>query len=82
MREQYELIYGFVHCRGKTTYSAGYADTLAEAQEWLNKNREAQSRTVKVPSEDPVRYCRAAWCPFKRQNPWFDIRATEKPEKV
>lgn len=81
MSEQYELIYGFVHCRGKTTYSAGYVHTLAEAQKWLKINREAQSRVVKVPSDDPIRYCKAAWCPFKRQKPWFDIRVLEEPEK-
>ena len=73
MTEQYELIYGFVHCRGKTTYHAGYADTRAEAETWLKKNREAQAQTVKVPTEDPIRYCKAALCPLKRQKPWFDI---------
>jgi hypothetical protein len=81
MPEQYELIYGFVHCRGKTSYSAGYANTRAEAEAWLKKNREAESRTVKAPPEDPIRYCKAALCPFKRQKPWFDITISGKPEK-
>ncbi|MFA5321100.1 MAG: hypothetical protein WC373_00365 [Smithella sp.] len=81
MPERYELIFGFVHCRGKTTYHAGYADTLAEAQAWLKKNREALAPSVKAPPEDPVRYCKAAWCPFKRQKPWFDIRTAQKQEK-
>ena len=81
MPEQYELIFGFVHCRGRTIYHAGYADTLAEAEQWLKKNREASSRTVKVPPEDPIRYCKAALCPMKRQKPWFDIRVVQKPEK-
>lgn len=78
----YELIYGFVHCRGRTTYSAGYVNTLTEAEAWLKKNREVTSRTVKVPHEDPVHYCKAAWCPFKRQKPWFDIRELRKPEEL
>lgn len=81
MSERYELIYGFVHCRGKTTYHAGYADTRAEAEAWLKKNREAPSRTVKVPPEDPIRYCPAAICPLKRQKPWFDITISQKPEE-
>ena len=78
----YELIYGFVHCRGRTTYSAGYVNTLTEAEAWLKKNQEVTSRTVRVPPEDPVRYCKAAWCPFKRQKPWFDIRELRKPEEL
>jgi hypothetical protein len=81
MPEQYELLYGFVHCRGKTTYLAGYAHTRTEAEAWLKKNREAQSPTVKVPAEDPVRYCRAALCPLKKQKPWFDIAISQKPEE-
>ena len=81
MPEIHELIFGFVHCRGKTTYSAGFAATRAEALAWLEKSREAPWRTVKVPPEDPVRYCKAAWCPFKRQKPWFDIRVLEDSEQ-
>jgi hypothetical protein len=74
MSERYELIYGFVHCRGRTTYPAGYVDTRAEAEAWLEKNRAAPLHTVKAPPEDPIRYCKAVWCPFKRQKPWFDFR--------
>lgn len=74
MSERYELIYGFVHCRGRTVYSAGYANSAAEAEAWLAKNREAPFQNIKAPPNDPVRYCKAAWCPFKRQKPWFDIR--------
>ncbi|HOQ41756.1 MAG TPA: hypothetical protein PLG94_06250 [Smithellaceae bacterium] len=77
----YELIYGFVHCRGRTTYSAGYVNTLGEAEAWLKKIRKATSGAVIVPPEDPVRYCKAAWCPFKRQKPWFEIRDLQKPEE-
>jgi hypothetical protein len=73
MNKKFELIYGFVHCRGRTTYSAGFVDTAEEADEWLKKNREATSRAVIIPPEDPLRHCKAALCPFKRQKPWFDI---------
>ena len=80
MPERYELIYGFVHCRGKTTYSAGFVNSRKEAEAWLKKNREAATRTVKVPREDLVRHCKAALCRLKRQKPWFDIRPCEKSE--
>ena len=81
MSERYELIYGFVHCLGRTTYSAGCVDSRTEAEAWLKRNQETQSLTVKVPSEDPIRYCKAALCPFKRQKPWFEIRDVREPEE-
>ena len=74
MSERYELLYGFVHCRGRTVYRAGYANSMEQAEAWLAKNREAPLHFVKAPPEDPIRYCQAAWCPLKRQKPWFDIR--------
>jgi len=79
--DQYELIYGFVHCRGRTTYHAGFAKTLSEAEAWRKLNREDSLRTVKVPPEDPIRYCKADFCPLKRQKLWFDIRILPDPEK-
>ncbi len=81
MAERYELIYGFVHCRGRTVYQAGCVNTLAEAQAWLERNREAPFKLVKAPPEDPIRSCRAAWCPFKRQKPWFDFRRVSDEEE-
>lgn len=71
MPKRYELLYGFVHCRGKTVYSAGSTESRAEAQDWLEKHREVPSK-MKAPPEDPIRHCKAI-CPFKRQEPWFDI---------
>jgi hypothetical protein len=73
MNEQFELLYGFVHCRGKTTYSAGFVDNQSEAEAWLKNHREGLSPKIKIPPEDPIRYCQAALCPFKRQKPWFDF---------
>jgi len=73
MKEQFELIYGFIHCRGKTTYSAGQLDTEEEAEAWVRNHREGLAIKMKVPPEDPIRYCRATWCPFKKQKPWFDM---------
>ncbi len=73
MPERYELIYGFVHCRGRTTYCAGYMDSEEEARAWVRDHREGLSPKMKIPTEDPVHYCRAVWCPFKKQKPWFDM---------
>ena len=73
MNEQFELLYGFVHCRGKTTYSAGFVNTEAEAEAWRKNHRDGLSPKIRIPLEDPIRYCQAALCPLKRQQPWFDI---------
>ncbi len=73
MPEQYQLIYGFVHCRGRTIYHAGYTDSEEEARKWVRNHREGLSPAMKIPREDPIRYCKAAWCPFKKQKPWFDM---------
>jgi hypothetical protein len=74
MNEQFELLYGFIHCRGKTTYSAGYVDTEEEAEAWVRNQREGTSLPVKTPPEDPICYCQAALCPLQRQKPWFAVR--------
>jgi hypothetical protein len=71
MNEQFELLYGFVHCRGKTTYSAGFVNTQVEAESWVRNHQEEVSPKIKIPPDDPICYCQAALCPFKRQKPWF-----------
>jgi hypothetical protein len=71
MQEQFELLYGFIHCRGRTIYSAGVVDTRAEAEAWVRNHQEGTSAKIKVPSEDPLCYCQVAWCPFQKQKPWF-----------
>jgi hypothetical protein len=80
MPESYELIFGFVHCRGRTEYSAGRVGSKEEAEAWVKNQREGLLPKITIPPEDPIRYCRAAWCPFKRQKPWFDMRPSEKTE--
>jgi hypothetical protein len=76
MKEQFELLYGFIHCRGKTTYHAGYVDTKEEAAAWVKDQQEGTSPPVKIPPEDPLCYCRAAFCPLRRQKPWFATTPT------
>jgi hypothetical protein len=72
--EQFELIYGTIHCRGKTTYSLGVVDTEEEARLWVKNNQEGKCRPLKIPPDDPVRTCKAAYCPFKGQKPWVSYR--------
>lgn len=74
MAKKYELIYGYRHCRGETSYGAGFADTEDEAREWVRlRSGEADENTV-PPDTDPVCTCQAALCPLKLQAPWYSYR--------
>jgi hypothetical protein len=81
MKEQFELLYGFIHCRGKTIYSAGRVNTKEEAYAWVRNHREGLLPKMKIPPDDPIRYCKASWCPFKKQKPWFDMVSRPVDEK-
>ncbi len=78
MKEQFELIYGFVHCRGRTTYSAGCVDTQEEAEAWIRNHQNGTAPKIKIPPGDPIRYCPATSCPLKKQKPWFDMMRPRK----
>lgn len=73
MTGKFELIYETIHCRGKTTYSAGYVDTEEEARSWVERSQEGKD-CLKIPPEDPVRYCKADYCPFRGQKPRVSYR--------
>jgi len=47
-----------------------YRESLRDIQACL---RAAKQKTyhMGIPPEDPIRYCKVAWCPFKKQKPWF-----------
>lgn len=77
VNDRFELIYGFIHCRGRTSYSAGYAETGREAEAWVRNHREGFADPAEFPCDDPFRECRAALCPLKRQKPWY--AAVAKP---
>jgi hypothetical protein len=70
----YELIWGYCHCFGKTTYREGLVDTEPEARQWVANRRRDAGRPW-VPPTDPVRTCPVAACPGHRQRAWFDYRA-------
>jgi len=77
MKERFELQYGYVHCIGRTTYSAGLVDTEEEAREWATTNTGDIPLRVRVPDNDPIRTCPVAHCPLKAQRPWFSYRKIE-----
>ncbi len=72
---RYELLYGYLHCTGRTEYRAGFAATEEEARAWAERQQAPGVRRMKPPPEDPILRCRAAYCPLKRQRPWFGWRA-------
>ena len=77
MKERYELIYGFLHCVGRTQYHVGYADSEFAADQWAQTNAYRASEIIKVPETDPVRWCPVRHCHMKRQKPWFGYRSTD-----
>lgn len=70
----YELIYGFVHCVGRTYYHAGYADSQDEASRWVAQHTGDTRLKIGVPETDPARWCPVRHCHMKRQKPWFGYR--------
>ncbi len=73
MFKTYQLQYGYMHCVGRTTYSAGSVDTQAKALAWV-QSQARDNPPVRVPDEDPVRWCPVRHCHMKRQKPWFAFR--------
>lgn len=73
----YELVYGYQHCVGRTQYHGGYAEDEAAAHRWVRQKTEAENGRVRVPDEDPVRWCPVRHCHMKRQRAWFGYRAKD-----
>jgi len=78
MGVRFELLYGFVHCRGRTSYSAGYAESQEEAERWVRSHRDGLGSTPEIPPDDPVRCCKADLCPLRRQKPWYSAAAAAR----
>ena len=72
--QAYELLYGYMHCIGRTVYSAGRVSSCREAQDWVEAHKSGQDAAPRVPDQDPVRWCPVRHCHMKRQPPWFDFR--------
>ena len=72
--EKYELQYGFMHCVGRTVYSAGTADTEEQARDWVAARTGIRTVHPGIPDDDPIRWCPVRHCHMKRQKPWFAYR--------
>jgi hypothetical protein len=75
MPARYELLFGYMHCLGQTTHSAGFVDTEDEARAWVRSMQEGTATRPRVPDNEPIRTCEASFCPLKSQQPWFSYRA-------
>jgi hypothetical protein len=69
--DSYQLLFGTVHCIGKTTYVAGFAASESEAAAWVEKQRSGESGPIMIPEHDPIRWCPVRHCHMKFQKPWF-----------
>lgn len=78
----YELIYGYVHCIGKTTYHAGFVEFVDEAEKWVRQNQCESRGHTRVPENDPIRWCPVRHCHMKAQKPWFAWRRVDQSEKI
>ncbi len=72
MGRRYELIYGYRHCKTESVFSAGFADSEAEAAAWVRDMTAGRGMTVL--ERDPSCDCEASFCPLKFQRPWFAYR--------
>lgn len=81
-RGHYQLHYGYMHCIGRTTYTAGTADTLGEALEWVKQHSASGPCKSRIPDEDPARWCPVRHCHMKHQKPWFSYRKVKNPDQA
>jgi len=72
--EKYELQYGYMHCVGRTVYSAGTVDTEEQARDWVAARTDIGPDHPGIPDDDPIRWCPVRHCHMKRQKPWFAYR--------
>ena len=78
---EYELIYGYMHCIGKTFYHAGFVDSEEAAARWVRQSASEDFVRARVPDKDPIRWCPVRRCHMKFQTPWFSYRRVRNPGK-
>lgn len=78
-KQLYELVYGYVHCIGKTTYHAGFSDCVETAEKWVRQMQSGDGGKIPVPETDPIRWCPVRHCHMKAQKPWFGYRLAHEP---
>ncbi len=69
--KKYRLEFGYMHCIGRTVYTAGTADTEEQARTWVADRSVPRPDDPGVPDQDPVRWCPGRHCHMRRQKPWF-----------
>ncbi|MCP3951625.1 MAG: hypothetical protein GY697_05320 [Desulfobacterales bacterium] len=69
--KKYRLEFGYMHCIGRTVYTAGTADTEEKARAWVYDQSIDNSDGPVIPTDDPIRWCPVRHCHMKRQKPWF-----------
>ena len=74
--KKYRLEYGYMHCVGRTVYSAGTVETEEQARAWVTARTGSRSQRPGIPVEDPIRWCPVRHCHMKRQQPWFAYHET------
>ncbi len=73
----YELMFGYVHCLGRTEYNAGYVDSEETAIKWVDEKRQERSKRSFVPKADPICWCPVRSCHARFQKPWFSYRKVD-----
>jgi hypothetical protein len=74
MSEKFELLYSYKHCRSETVYSAGFANSMEDAIEWVRAKNADETTPIAPPKNDPLCSCEVPYCPMKFQRPWFSYR--------
>lgn len=72
----YRLEYGYMHCVGRTVYTAGTVDSEEQARAWVATRSGDQAGRLRTPQDDPICWCPVRHCHMKRQTPWFSYRKT------
>ena len=71
MGEGYRLMVRYMHCIGPQDYQVDHVHTVGEAEEWRASHQATNGKRIKVPENDPVRWCPVRHCHMKIQTPVF-----------
>lgn len=72
----YSLEYGYMHCVGRTVYTAGTVDSEEQARAWVVARSGDQAGRLRTLQDDPICRCPVRHCHLQRQLPWFSYRRT------
>ncbi len=78
----FELIYGYVHCFGRTRYSAGFVISEEKAMKWVDEKRQTSPDPLCKPANDPICWCPVRACHARRQKAWYAYRKVKNNQSV